>query len=614
MPIHPGMVEELAAGTRDLYAAAEERLLRIIARQLEGGYDSPQWVERKLAAVTALRRAATAVTDQLDQAVRLEVFEVTAEAYNAGHRAGIAELGAMDDDTRRRVDEITPQAQAVDRLAEQAVTRVTDTHRSILRTIVDRYRQVVAEVAALPLLGTDTRRQATQTAMQKWADKGITSFTDRAGRRWQLTSYAEMAVRTAVGRAAVESHMRTLETAGVELVIVSNSPRECERCRPWETRVLTIGGPDGARTVEVEHATRDGEMVPVRVAGSLDEARRAGLQHPNCRHSVSAYTPGLTRTETARPDPEGYAAGQRQREIERTIRRYKRRAAAATAPEAKRAANAKVRQWQGRMRDHLTAHPDLRRLRAREQEGASNLPPEQRTRAPGQPAPARTAPSTPYVQAARVRSGDAGTMREMTDEDMGTAMRATSLDARDRARIAAELDRRYPPDPLPAPAATGDAVEDLLGDRAALDDALNPLPAPEEWGALARDAQFADDLAAAVAAAERRTGDAEPRERITRAQAREMYAEYVYRQYLDAEDACRGYLLNKKAQAAGVDPMSLFSGPARIAHARASDELREWWANNGRLTQAEFIEQATGEASAAAAKARLNESAHQNKR
>ncbi|WP_430479315.1 phage minor capsid protein [Streptomyces sp. P11-1] len=602
MPIHPGMVEGLAAGTRDLYANAEERLLRIIARQLEGGYDSPQWAERKLAAVAALRRAATAVTDQLDQAVRLEVFEVTAEAYSTGHRAGVAELGALDDDARRLVDEITPQAQAVDRLAEQTVTRVTDTHRSILRTIVDRFRAIVGQVAALPLLGTSTRRQATQDAMRKWADEGITSFVDRAGRRWKLTSYAEMAVRTAVGRAATEGHMRTLEAAGVELVIVSNSPRECPLCRPWETRVLTIGGPDGARTVEVEHGTRDGEMVPVRVAGSLDEARRAGLQHPNCRHSVSAYTPGITRAETARPDPEGYEAGQRQREIERKIRQYKNRSAAATTPEEKRAANAKVRQWQGTMRDHLAAHPDLRRLRAREQPGASNLPTPE------------TAPSSPYVQAARVRSGDDGVMREMTDEEMGTAMRAASLDDRDRARIAAELDRRYPPAPLPAAAATGDAVADLLADHAALDNALDPLPAPEEWGALARDAKFADDLAAAVKAAEQRTGDAEPREKMTRAKAREMYAEYVYRQYLAAEDACRGYLLNKKAQTDGVDPMSLFSGPARIAHARASDELREWWAQHGRLTQAEFIEQATGETQRHAAAARLNESAHQNKR
>ncbi|MFJ2909364.1 phage minor capsid protein [Streptomyces sp. NPDC087228] len=601
MPIHPGMVEDLAAGTRDLYAAAEERLLGIIALQLAGGYDSPQWAERKLSAVSALRRASQGVVDELGQAVTTEVFEVTAEAYNIGHRAGVAELGALSDDARRLVDDITPQAQAVDRLAQQTVDRVTDTHRSILRAVVDRFRAIVGQVAAMPILGTGTRRQAVQQAMQKFADEGITSFRDRSGRRWSLTSYAEMAVRTGVARAATEAHTRTLETAGIELVIVSTAPRECPLCRPWESQILTISGPDGARTVEVEHATDDGRMVPVRVAGSLDEARRAGLQHPNCRHSVAAYTPGITRPPAhGGSDPEGYEAGQRQRAIERHIRRWKNREAAATTPEAQRAARAKVRQWQGAMRDHLTAHPDLRRLRAREQPGASNLP----TTTP--------APPAPYVQAARVRSGDTGTMREMTDEEMGAAMRATSLDDRDRARIAAELDRRYPPADLPAPAATGDAVEDLLADRAALDAATDPMPAPEEWGALANDAKFANELAAAVKAAEERGTEA--RDRITRVKAREMYAEYVYRQYLDAEDACRGYLLNKKAQADGIDPMSLFSGPARIAHARASEELREWWKQHGRLTQAEFIEQATGQESAAAAKARKNESDHQNKR
>lgn len=595
MPIHPGMVEDLATGTRDLYAAAEQRLLALIARQLMGGYDSPQWAERKLSAISALRRSAQAVTDQLGQAASMEIFEATAEAYNTGHRAGVAELGTLDDDTRRLVDEVIPQAQAVDRLAEQTVARVTDTHRSILRTVVDRFRAIVGQVSALPLLGTDTRRQATQAAMRLWADEGITSFTDRAGRRWKLTSYAEMAVRTSVARAATEGHMRTLETAGIELVIVSDSPRECPLCRPWETKVLAISGPAGPRTVEVEHAIEDDRMVPVRVAGSLDEARLAGLQHPNCRHSVSAYTPGITRTDTATPDPEGYKAGQRQRAIERNIRRYKNRAAAATTPEEKRAANAKIRQWQGHMRDHLAANPKLRRLRAREQPGASNLPTKQ------------TAPPAPYIQAARVRSGDDGTIREMTDDELGTAMRAPSLDERDRARIAAEFDRRYPPDPLPAPAGTGDPVTDLLTDRAALDDVLDPLPAPEQWGE-----QHDDDQADTGPDADEEQQDEAPR--ITRREARDLYDDYVYTQYLAAEEDCRGYLLNKKYETQAVSPESLFRGPARIAYARASDELKEWWTEHGRLTQAEFIQQATGQRQRWADNAAINNSEQQNKR
>lgn len=753
MAIHPGMVEDLAAGTRDLYAAAEERLLGIIARQLAAGLDAPGWVERKLSAVQAVRRASQATLDELGRATSLEVFDVVAEAYNVGHRAAVAELGVLDDTARALLDDVTPNAQAVDRLAEQAVTLVTDRHRSILRTVEDRYRAIVAEVTATPLLGTGTRRQATQDAMRTFADEGVTSFRDVSGRRWSLTAYAEMAVRTSVGRAATEAHMHTLTAAGVELVTVSNAPRECPLCRPWEAKVLALTGPDGRRTVEVEHATDDGHMVPVDVAGTLDEARRRGFQHPNCRHSVNAYTPGITRVDDAEPDPDGYEAGQRQREIERTIRKHKKRAAAAVTPEAKRAAEAKVRQWQGAMREHLAANPKLRRNRAREQEGASNLPPEQRTRR-GQDTPPPTAPTPEQVEAARVWSGDDASVRAMSDEQLGAAMRSNVLDDRARARIEAEADRRdtaalldrakpngrplvddlaefsddelgrilgqvdtsealriaaemdrrdvaarmpgvradlvglsdaqlaarvrealahgtddvaglaaeahrrdllaahFPggqladdltavsddalawcmqyaePDEilriaaemdrrdaieLPAPAATGDAVTDLLADRDALAETMDPAPDPDGWGSLADDAAFAEALAAATRKAGK-DAEEQPEKRITRREARAMYDEYVVRQMLKAEDDLNGYLFNRQAATAAYPETSLFSGPARIAYARASDELKEWWAKHGRLTQAEFIEKATGQTQRWASGARINESDQQNKR
>ncbi|MGW5673945.1 phage minor capsid protein [Streptomyces sp. NPDC003860] len=747
MPIHPGMVEDLAATTRDTYAAAEERLLGIIARQLAAGLEAPGWVEAKLAAVQQLRRAAQAVVDELAKATSLEVFAAVAEAYNVGHRAAVAEVGALSDDARRLVDDRIPAAQAVDRLAQEAVDVVTATHRSILRAVVDTFRAVVASVAATPLLGTGTRRQATQDALRQFANTGIRAFVDKAGRRWSLPSYAEMAVRTATARAATEAHMRTLAEHGVDLVVVSNSPRECPLCRPWERRVLTIGGPSGPRTIEVEHAVEDGRMVRVRVAGSLDEARAAGLQHPNCRHSVSAYTPGLTTVEDAEPDPEGYEAGQRQRAIERHIRKWKRREAVATTPEEKRACAAKTRAWQGAMRQHLTDHPDLRRLRHREQPGAGNLPDKRPPLAPKQ------------VERARVWSGDERTVREMDDDQLAAALR-TPLDDRARRRIEAEADRRdtealldraapggrladdlldlsdddlarvwahvddhdrvrimaetnrrdragrlpdVRPDliglsdaqlaaryraagdgpegtaiaqeaarrdllarlfpgghlvddlasvgdddlawamqyaderellriaaemdrreavELPPPSATGNAVDDLLANRAALDETMGTrTPTPDAWGALddtpppADDAAFWDDLKQAAARLYRGdSDDQDQRPKVTRAEARRMYDEYVYTQYLAAEADCRGELLNAQAQADGIDPVRLFSGPARIAHARASDELREWWTTHGRLTQAEFIEQATGTAQRWAAGARQNEADRQRRR
>ncbi|MFJ2017238.1 phage minor capsid protein [Streptomyces nodosus] len=740
MAIHPGMVEPLAERTRDLYADAEERLFGIIARQLAAGHDAPQWAERKLAAIQQVRRASQAVVDELGKAVSLDVHDAVAEAYNVGHRAAVAELGALPDSAVRHVDDVLPQAQAVDRLAAETVDRLTATHRSILRAVDDQYRAVIAEVSATPLLGAGTRRQATQDAMARFADRGITGFRDRAGRRWQLTSYAEMAVRTSVGRAATEAHMQTLTAHGMDLVMVSVAPRVCPLCRPWEGKVLSIGR-TGAGTVQAQHATDDARTVAVQVAGTLDEARGAGLQHPNCRHSVSAYLPGITAPAHGDNDADnaaGYAAGQRQRAIERNIRKWKRQEAAATTPEAQKAARAKIRQHQAAMRDHLAAHPDLRRLRAREQLGASNVP----SRRP-------PAPDTAH-QAARVRSGDHLTPREMSDAQLSAAMRHADLTPQDRARIMAEADRRdtaalldrarprgrltndlltlsddelarvlphlddhdtmrvmaevsrraragqlpsvrrdltglsdaqlaaryrhapgdraaiaeeaerrdmlarhfpgghlaedltvigddalawcmqYANDreilriaaemdrrdavTLPRPSSTGNAVDDLLADRNALAETMRPAPDPEGWGTLADDDAFWKSVKDAAA---KRHGTDEPhdeRHTVTRAEARAMYDEYVYRQMLAAVDACNGYLFNKKAAGKGYSELSLFSGPARIAYARASDDLKAWWAEHGRMTQAEFIESVTGKSQRWAAGARKNESDHQNKR
>ncbi|MCG0289844.1 phage minor capsid protein [Streptomyces sp. PSAA01] len=75
---------------------------------------------------------------------------------------------------------------------------------------------------------------------------------------------------------------------------------------------------------------------------------------------MSAYTPGLTTVEQVSSGPAGYTAGQRQRAIERRIRKYKRRTAASVNPAAKRAAEAKVRH-----KKHASAH---------EGEGRSNAP------------------------------------------------------------------------------------------------------------------------------------------------------------------------------------------------------------------------------------------------
>jgi hypothetical protein len=366
MPIDPGYGERLARRVSELFADAELGLLHKIARALSIGLDTPDWALDRLQLLDRLRIELTRDLDSLTVAAAQELDAVIADALVTGGRLAAADLAAAGISVR-----VPPTtARAVTTIAADTTRTILAIPPRILRSADDAYRRIVADASAQVLLGARTRRDAAQQAMDRLADRGLTGITDRSGRRWQAASYVEMAVRTAAGQAAVQGHVDTLAASGLDLVVVSDAPRECHLCRPWEGRVLSISG-SSSGVVEVPSRVAVGQMVSVRVAGSVQEARAAGLQHPSCRHSLSAYLPGAARVPTPRADPVGYAAQQRQREIERHIRRWKTREAAALDDAAATAARLKVQQWRGAMRDHLAEYEELKRQPTRERIGVA---------------------------------------------------------------------------------------------------------------------------------------------------------------------------------------------------------------------------------------------------
>lgn len=197
------------------------------------------------------------------------------------------------------------------------------------------------------------------------------------------------------------------------------------------------------------------------------------------------------------------------------------------------------------------------------------------------------------------------------DDTLGWAIRYAG--AEEAEGIAAEIDRRHPP--APRPVARGpQTVRGQLADHAAIDQALAPAAGPDDWGWLALDQpdEPADRSSTERWIAEREAAAKANRGNYSREQVREMYREHVYAQWLEAETELRGVLLSRNAAAAGVDPVSLFTGPAHIAYARASEELKRYWADRPRTTLAEYVEQITGEASEAAATARTSRNHRQN--
>lgn len=348
----PDLALRLAKATADLYANAVEQLLNQVARRLARGIDRPGWAEAKLIEQVALRDQALKLVNRLQTLGAEAAAGAIADAYRLGALSAAAELGVGFGATN---------TMAVDQLVAETVTALRSTHGQILRTVLDVYRTVIAE-AGTPsaLTGAITRRQAAQRVLDQFANRGVTGFVDTAGRSWQLDAYAEMATRTAVSRAQVAGSLDRYLADGNDLVIVSDSPQECRWCRPWEGKVLSITGATPAGT----------SVGGFTVAGSVGAAQSAGLQHPNCRHSLGAFVPGITRRMRNTADPAGDNARQEQRRLEAGVRQWRRRAAVALDPQAKREATMRADQWQARLRRHVEAH-DLKRQRHRETIGAA---------------------------------------------------------------------------------------------------------------------------------------------------------------------------------------------------------------------------------------------------
>jgi hypothetical protein len=295
----------LAKQVADIYAAGVAELVKVTAARISRGIrEAPNATTRgQLTELVRLRGSAQRIVSRMQAAGPERAARLAQRAYEAGLLTGVA---------TNRDSMVAVHQAAVLRFAAEATQALDPIGPACLRWTDDVYRAVTAETAHLALTGALTRTQAAARAMDRYAAMGVTGFTAADGSRYRVESYAELATRTAVAHAHLGGTIDRLQGQGRDLVVVSDSPEECPLCRPWEGKVLSLSGADPGRS-------------------SLAEAHAAGLFHPNCTHTVTAWIEGLTRLRQADANPSGYADRQRQRELERRVRESKRRINAAEA-------------------------------------------------------------------------------------------------------------------------------------------------------------------------------------------------------------------------------------------------------------------------------------------
>lgn len=140
-----------------------------------------------------------------------------------------------------------------------------------------RVKRIVRQVAAErlrqqrdgSLSSRTTSRRLERDVRQRLGDAADFAIRDALNRRWRLRVYAEMVARTKLTETHFESTRNEAIEHGAFYAVVSNHANPCEKCAPWQSRIVKL--------------TSDASgNYP-----TLDEARSSGLFHPHCKHSIS---------------------------------------------------------------------------------------------------------------------------------------------------------------------------------------------------------------------------------------------------------------------------------------------------------------------------------------
>lgn len=168
---------------------------------------------------------------------------------------------------------------------------------AVLRMANDQYRQVIHKSAFFVANGVFTEKQAANMAtkelneLQKTKlaiDEANKSFLSRGfncieykdGRRVNIASYSQMAVRTASLRAQLMGEGDFRKSIGRVLVQSTSHGGACPICQKWENKIFIDDVYSGG-------TKKDGKYM------LLSDAMKQGFLHPSCRHGLTTYYPEL---------------------------------------------------------------------------------------------------------------------------------------------------------------------------------------------------------------------------------------------------------------------------------------------------------------------------------
>lgn len=205
------------------------------------------------------QREAQRLIGGLREDFRKRARDVLESAYGEGVKvAGARPPGAI-------------QRAALDTIVENASLRLHAALDTVGRRVDDSFRRVGLEQASRQLGRELPERAAAGVMRRELRQRGMTGFVDRAGRRWRLTTYSRMVIRTTTSEAGNRGVADAVTAVGRDLVRVSDDHCRFHKddpenpCRALEGKVVSLTG---------------------RTPG-YPTLKQIPPFHPNCEHNIA---------------------------------------------------------------------------------------------------------------------------------------------------------------------------------------------------------------------------------------------------------------------------------------------------------------------------------------
>jgi len=333
----PRYLQNVSAPAVRLYGDLQDRIQEDIARRIakaDYATEAAKWQVEKLRELGASRAEINSAIAKATGKSKKDVAALFKDSADASLK--VESRLAKQAGYAKAIPSVKDKGLAA--IFEDAARETQGTLRGLTKTLAQdatkKLNKFLDDAYMDAASGAFTKEEAISSAVKRFAKEGITAFDYGSGRAVSVEGAVRSAVRTGIQQMTGRLTLAAAKKVGIKKFRVTSHADSRPEHAEWQGGVYT----------ERELAT---------VCGYGDPG---GLKGVNCRHDFYVYDDDINEPPEAQDDatPEVYEAEQKQRYIERMIREWKREAQTlAAAGEDETFAMRKIREWQGKQREHL---------------------------------------------------------------------------------------------------------------------------------------------------------------------------------------------------------------------------------------------------------------------